>query len=625
MASDHHLLVGKCRLKLKNHHTSSPKTSHKYNIEMLKDEETKNRFKLTLSNKFQALTSLNENEQHPGEEESQTVVNKVWQSMKNTWRKTCEETLRRKTKQHKAYVSTDTLKKIEARKKEKDVLNRSRTRAQKAKALVRYSKANREVKQSIRKDRRNFVDDLARQAEEAAGKGDLKEVYSITRTLAGVRKTTDRPVRAESGEVLTDQEDQRKRWAEHFRKLLNRPPPIEMPDIESADTPLQVNENRPGKAEIKRAIKHLKNGKAAGPDGIPPEAIKTDLSTSTEMLYELFGKIWETNEVPDDWKEGYLIKLPKKGDLRECKNWRGIMLLSTAGKVLNRIILERLKVVVDKRLRDEQAGFRKERSCTDHIATLRIILEQSLEWNSPVYTTFVDFEKAFDSVDRDVLWKLLRHYGIPEKYITLIQKTYDNCSCRVIHNGVLSELVEMLTGVRQGCLLSPFLFLLVIDWIMRQTTEQHRDGIQWTLMTRLEDLDFADDVALLSHNHQGMQSKLTRMAKISAKAGLRISKSKTKGMRMNTSNADRLELDGEDIEEVEDFVYLGSNISKDGGSDRDIQVRIGKARTAFTILRPVWKSKIISRKTKLRIFNTNVKSVLLYGSETWRVTSKSSK
>ena len=85
------------------------------------------------------------------------------------------------------------------------------------------------------------------------------------------------------------------------------------------------------------------------------------------------------------------------------------MLLSTAGKVLNRIILERLKAVVDKGLRDEQAGFRKGRSCTDHIATLRIILEQSLEWNSPVYLTFVYFEKAFDSVDRDVLWKLLRH------------------------------------------------------------------------------------------------------------------------------------------------------------------------------------------------------------------------
>ena len=99
------------------------------------------------------------------------------------------------------------------------------------------------------------------------------------------------------------------------------------------------------------------------------------------------------------------------------------MLLSTAGKVLNRIILERLKAEVDDRLRDEQAGFRKERSCTT-IATLRIIVEQSLEWNSPVFVTFVDYEKAFDSIDRVVLWKLLRHYGIPEKYIVLIQKSY---------------------------------------------------------------------------------------------------------------------------------------------------------------------------------------------------------
>ena len=142
------------------------------------------------------------------------------------------------------------------------------------------------------------------------------------------------------------------------------------------------------------------------------------------------------------------------------------------------------------------------------------------------------------------------------------------------------------------------------------------------LTTRLEDLDFAYDIALLSHNHQGMQPKVTRLAKISAKTGLRISKSKTKVMRVKTRNVDNIKLDGEAIDEVEDFTYLSSNISKDGGSDRDILVRIGKARTAFAILRPEWRSKVISRKTKLRIFNTNMKSVLLYGSETWRATKK---
>ena len=133
--------------------------------------------------------------------------------------------------------------------------------------------------------------------------------------LEKLRKIPDRPVEAKSGEVLTNQEEQRKRWEEHFRELLNRPPPSEMPDIEQAKPLLQVQENRPSKTEMKRAIRHLQNGRTAGPDGIPSEAMKTDLNTSTEMLHELFGKIWKTNELPDDWKEDYLIKLPKKGDL----------------------------------------------------------------------------------------------------------------------------------------------------------------------------------------------------------------------------------------------------------------------------------------------------------------------
>ena len=103
------------------------------------------------------------------------------------------------------------------------------------------------------------------------------------------------------------------------------------------------------------------------------------------------------------------------------------------GKVFNRVILERIKDAVDPQLRDQQAGFRKNRSCIDQIATLRIIIEQSLEWNSSVYINFVDYEKAFDSVNRDTLWKLLRHYGIPIKLVNLIKNSYDGIRCRVLH------------------------------------------------------------------------------------------------------------------------------------------------------------------------------------------------
>ena len=137
----------------------------------------------------------------------------------------------------------------------------------------------------------------------------------------------------------------------------------------------------PSKAEIERAVKKLKANRAAGTDEIPPEALKADTTMTSEALHPLFKKFWTSEEMPKDWKHGHLIKLPKKRNLKECSNWRGITLLSVPGKVFSRILLERIKTEVEKEhvLRDEQAGFRQERSTTDQIATLRNIIEQSLE------------------------------------------------------------------------------------------------------------------------------------------------------------------------------------------------------------------------------------------------------
>ncbi|VDO63454.1 unnamed protein product [Schistosoma margrebowiei] len=127
--------------------------------------------------------------------------------------------------------------------------------------------------------------------------------------------------------------------------------------------------------EIRMAIKQIKSGKAAGPDNIPAEALKSDIEVTTNMLYLLFKKIWEEEQVPMDWKEGHHAKIPKKGDLSKCENYRGITLLSIPGKVFNRVLLNRMKDAVDAQLGDQQSGFRKDRSCTDQIATLRIIVE----------------------------------------------------------------------------------------------------------------------------------------------------------------------------------------------------------------------------------------------------------
>ncbi len=277
-----------------------------------------------------------------------------------------------------------------------------------------------------------------------------------------------------------------------------------------------------------------------------------------------------------------------------------------------------MKDAVDHRLRDEQAGFRKERSCTDQIATLRIILEQSTEWNSPLYINFVDYEKAFDSVHRKSLWQLLRHYGIPIKLTSLIKTPTKEWPAGWPMAVISQKSFAVRTGVRQGCLLSPFLFLLATDWILKKTTAGKRNGIQWTLGNQLNDLDFADDVALLSHNRQQMQEKTSDLSSVSAQLGLRIHEGKTKILKIQATSTEPVKLRGKPLEEVESFTYLWSIIDNQAGTDADVKAKIGKARAAFLTMKNVWNSRQLTTHTKIRLFNSNVKSVLLYGAETWR-------
>ena len=615
VASDHHLVCARLKLKLKKDWEQPTAKRTKFNVALLANDQKREEFSATLRNKFQVLEDQTEDQTEDDQ------VEHMWQSIKTSVTSTCLEVLGSVKQKQKDWLSINTLQKIKERKEMKNIVNSSRTRAEKTKAQERYKEVNQKVKNSIKKDKNAHIDGLASKAEEAARKGNLKELYDITRKLSGRYKRPERPVKDREGRSITERKEQQKRWMEYFKELLNRPPPTNTPDIQPANEDLQIEEGAPNKEEIALAIKQLKLGKSPGPDNITAEMMRADINTIVNMLHPLFEKIWEEERVPKDWKEGYLIKIPKKGDLSNCANYRGITLLSVPGKVFNRIILNRMKDKVDMQLRDQQAGFRQNRSCTDQIATLRIIVEQSIEWNSSLYINFIDYEKAFDSLDRQTLWKLLRHYGVPGKLVRIIQSSYEEMTCRVVHEGRLTDSFTVETGVRQGCLLSPLLFILAIDWIMEKSTDKKRNGIQWTLWEQLNDLDFADDIALLSHNQQQMQEKTKDVATFSAQLGLNINKSKTKIMKINPSNHEHVHLAGKALEEVESFTYLGSTIDINGGSDADVRARIGKARSAFVLLKKIWESKELKLQTKVKIFNTNVKTVLLYGAETWKTTA----
>ena len=166
--------------------------------------------------------------------------------------------------------------------------------------------------------------------------------------------------------------------------------------------------------------------------------------------------------------------------------------------------------------------------------------------------------------------------------------------------------------------MSPILFLVVIDWVQRQTTSDKKRGIQWTMFNHLEDLDFADDLAELSSNKIHLQEKTNKLQEYAKQTGLNINIKKTKIMTINAT-PEPITIDNEILEEVEDFTYLGSVLSKDNGAAKDIKARLSKARAAFAILQPIWKSNKYSLRTKIHLYNSSVKCVLLYGSECWRI------
>ncbi|VDP62650.1 unnamed protein product [Schistosoma curassoni] len=165
---------------------------------------------------------------------------------------------------------------------------------------------------------------------------------------------------------------------------------------------------------------------------------------------------------------------------------------------------------------------------------------------------------------------------VSEKIVNIIRNSYDGLQCKMVHGGQLTDASQERIGARQGCLLSPFLFLLVVDWIMKTSTSEGKHGIQRTAQNQLDDLDFADDLALLSHTHEQMQIKTASVAAVSASVGLNIHKGKTKVLKYNTENSNPITLDDETLKDVESFTYLGTIIDEQGGSDADVEARIGK-------------------------------------------------
>ena len=345
--------------------------------------------------------------------------------------------------------------------------------------------------------------------------------------------------------------------------------------------------------------------------------------------------MWILEKVPSDWLKGVITKLGKKGDFSFCENNRGITLRCVASKLFQIIIITRLSDGIETTLRENQCGFRKNRSCTDQLFSLRVIMERALEYNLPLCINFIDFKAAFDSVNRDYIWSALEHYGLPEKYINIFKAFYSNTESAVRVDDDLTDWFKVESGTGQGDIQAPSIFNIVLNWVMEQAISEKSLSEGFLLQRRrssrypavfITDLDYADDIAVLDCSAAGLQETTSNIANAGKAAGLRIGVNKTKTMLVGKFHSQRpyhlsetldIEIDGQLLEQVNHFRYLGSTISSDGSIDKEINVRIGVASNAFNALNNVWRNRGICLPTKIKIYECGVITPLLYGCATW--------
>ena len=242
-------------------------------------------------------------------------------------------------------------------------------------------------------------------------------------------------MRSTNGELLKDNNEIMERWRQHFNTLLNQRNPAEpniLDNIPNAPQAADLDDS-PSFDETLQAIKCLKNNKSPGPDGIPSELIKEGGQPLHRRLHDLIKTAWNQEQIPAEWRTSDIVTIyKKKGDRSDCNNSRGISLLSTASKVLAKIMLTRLtKHLTETTLPETQCGFRKERSTCDMIFVARQIQEKCHEQNRELYIAFIDLAKAFDTVNRELLWNVLTRFGVPNKFLAILKSLHDNMTARV--------------------------------------------------------------------------------------------------------------------------------------------------------------------------------------------------
>lgn len=370
--------------------------------------------------------------------------------------------------------------------------------------------------------------------------------------------------------------------------------------------------------EVREAIRQSEAAKRAGKDNIPNDFWKQLEGRGLSALVSLFQVCWDSQTSPQQWKIAQVVGIFKKGAATDPANYRPISLLQTCYKLYARIIANRLAAGLGDKIRELQFGFRKGRSTSEAIYLVRRLQDLvDAKKFQVLYLMFLDWSKAFDKIRPTALHIALQRLGVPRHMCAVVKELVSNPLFEVIMDDHISSCKEQKSGIRQGCTLSPLLFILLQTVLFHDVQSRYltKHPLSVTPQIPFFDIEFADDTVLIARTGEHMQDLLWYVQDEASKYNLHLNLDKTKLILYNSDTSIAFRY-GSLVQQVSSVVYLGGLIDETGKPGPEVRRRISESRQVFQKLKRVWRHAGLSIRKKLRIYKACIVSKLIYNLST---------